>query len=117
MGSTFSRGGGSYLSPWKIFAAWLLFLAWVRTTDWISQDGQIFKLKYGIWNPIAFFSFFLALLAAVDSAVVWRGHVADGHRLRGAARRPTSSIAISRCESHDKVLTQEASAPDDRPRA
>ncbi|MBI3838614.1 MAG: Flp pilus assembly complex ATPase component TadA [Planctomycetia bacterium] len=62
MGGAFSRGGGSYLSPWKIFAAWLIFLAWVRTTDWISQDGQLFKLKYGIWNPIAFFSFLLAFL-------------------------------------------------------
>jgi type II secretory ATPase GspE/PulE/Tfp pilus assembly ATPase PilB-like protein len=62
LGVPFSRGGGAYLSPWKILAAWLVFLAWVKTTDWISQDGQVFKLKFGLWNPIAFFSFLLAFL-------------------------------------------------------
>ena len=58
----FSRGGGAYLSPWKIITSWLVFLAWVQTTDWISQDGQLMKLKYGLWNPIAFFSFFFSFL-------------------------------------------------------
>jgi type II secretory ATPase GspE/PulE/Tfp pilus assembly ATPase PilB-like protein len=58
----FTRGLGAYLSPWKILTSWLLFLAWVRTTDWISQDAQIMKQKYGMWNPIAYFSFLAALL-------------------------------------------------------
>jgi type II secretory ATPase GspE/PulE/Tfp pilus assembly ATPase PilB-like protein len=58
----FVRGTGAYLSPWKIFGCWALFLAWVRTTDWINTDAQLMKLKYSMWNPIAFFSFFVALL-------------------------------------------------------
>ncbi|HEV3137278.1 MAG TPA: ATPase, T2SS/T4P/T4SS family [Pirellulales bacterium] len=101
----FSRGGGSYLSPWKILAAWLLFLAWVRTTDWISQDGQLFKLKFGLWNPIAFFSFFLAFLLlwiipifAVGMVLMFITYVA-----------PLTAYVIYRnqqVESHDKVLTK-----------
>jgi len=65
LGTDFSqkwRGGGGYLSPWKIIGFWLLFLAWVRTTDWISEDSQLLKLRWTMWNAIAFFSFFVALL-------------------------------------------------------
>ena len=58
----FLRGPGAYLSPWKILSFWLLFLTWVRTTDWISTDGQLMKLKYAMWNPIAYASFFLAIV-------------------------------------------------------
>jgi type II secretory ATPase GspE/PulE/Tfp pilus assembly ATPase PilB-like protein len=58
----FTRGSGFYLSPWKILAFWLLFLAWVQSTDWISRDAQALKLRWALWNPIVFFSFFLALL-------------------------------------------------------
>jgi type II secretory ATPase GspE/PulE/Tfp pilus assembly ATPase PilB-like protein len=61
-GMPFSRGTGAYLSPWKIIISWLLFLSWVRTTDWVSQDGQTLKLRWALWNPIVFFSFFVALL-------------------------------------------------------
>ncbi len=61
-GMPFSRGTGAYLSPWKIIISWLLFLSWVRTTDWVSQDGQSLKLRWALWNPIVFFSFFVALL-------------------------------------------------------
>jgi type II secretory ATPase GspE/PulE/Tfp pilus assembly ATPase PilB-like protein len=62
LGMPFSRGPGAYLSPWKITITWLLFLVWVRTTDWISQDAQLMKLRYALWNAIAFFSFFVCLL-------------------------------------------------------
>ena len=62
LGVSFARGPGAYLSPWKVMLSWLLFLIWVYTTDWISQDGQLMKLRYNLWNPIAFFSFFVALL-------------------------------------------------------
>ncbi len=62
LGVPFSRGGGAYLSPWKIAAFWLVFLCWVRTTDWVSQDGQAIKARYMLWNPIVFFSFLAALL-------------------------------------------------------
>jgi len=58
----FYRGTGFYLSPWKVFGVWLLFLCWVRTTDWISQDSQKLELRWGLWNGIAFFTFFLGLL-------------------------------------------------------
>jgi type II secretory ATPase GspE/PulE/Tfp pilus assembly ATPase PilB-like protein len=105
MGGGLLRGGGSYLSPWKILAAWLLFLAWVRTTDWISQDGQIFKLKYGIWNPIAFFSFFLAFLLLW--ILPWFG---VGMLLMVIAyAAPLTAYIIYRnqqVETHDKVLTK-----------
>ncbi len=59
---SFSRGNGAYFSPWKILGCWVLFLLWVRTTDWINQDAQQLKLKYVMWNPIAFFSFLVALV-------------------------------------------------------
>jgi type II secretory ATPase GspE/PulE/Tfp pilus assembly ATPase PilB-like protein len=62
LGVSFVRGPGAYLSPWKVMLTWLLFLAWVSSTDWISQDGQQTKLRYNLWNPIAFFSFFVCLL-------------------------------------------------------
>lgn len=62
LGTQFNRGRGAYLSPWKIVGTWLVFLAWVRTTDWISQDSQTLKLRWSLWNPIAFFSFFVGLL-------------------------------------------------------
>lgn len=62
LGIRFFRGNGAYLSPWKILGTWLVFLAWVRTTDWISQDAQSLKLRWAVWDPIAFFCFFVALL-------------------------------------------------------
>jgi type II secretory ATPase GspE/PulE/Tfp pilus assembly ATPase PilB-like protein len=62
LGTQFNRTRGAYLSPWKILGTWLVFLSWVRTTDWISQDSQTLKLRWAIWNPIAFFSFFVGLL-------------------------------------------------------
>jgi type II secretory ATPase GspE/PulE/Tfp pilus assembly ATPase PilB-like protein len=62
LGVPFKRDSGGYLSLWKILGFWLLFLLWVRTTDWVSQDAQQWKLRYAIWNPIVFFSFFVALL-------------------------------------------------------
>ena len=34
----------------------------MRTTDWISQDAQTLKLRWTLWDPIAFFSFFVVLL-------------------------------------------------------
>jgi type II secretory ATPase GspE/PulE/Tfp pilus assembly ATPase PilB-like protein len=58
----FARGTGFYLSPWKIMAFWLIFLAWVQSTDWVSRDAQALKLRWTLWNPIVFASFFLALL-------------------------------------------------------
>jgi type II secretory ATPase GspE/PulE/Tfp pilus assembly ATPase PilB-like protein len=58
----FVRGPGAYLSPWKILGFWALFLAWVHTTDWISCDAQLMKLRYAMWNPIAYGSFFAAML-------------------------------------------------------
>jgi type II secretory ATPase GspE/PulE/Tfp pilus assembly ATPase PilB-like protein len=61
-GLSFVRGPGAYLSPWKVVLSWLLFLTWVYTTDWISQDAQLMKLRFNLWNPIAFFSFFVALI-------------------------------------------------------
>ncbi len=61
-GGTFSRGAGAYLSPWKILATWVLFATWVGTTDWVSRDAQSLKLRHALWNPIVFFSFFVALL-------------------------------------------------------
>jgi type II secretory ATPase GspE/PulE/Tfp pilus assembly ATPase PilB-like protein len=60
--TTFARGTGFYLSPWKILAFWLVFLAWVRSADWISQDSQALALRWTMWNSIVFFSFFVALL-------------------------------------------------------
>jgi len=58
----FYRGSGSYFSLWKLAAVWLLFLLWVRTTDWISQDSQTLKLRWALWDALAFFTFFLLLL-------------------------------------------------------
>jgi type II secretory ATPase GspE/PulE/Tfp pilus assembly ATPase PilB-like protein len=58
----FVRGSGFYLSPWKIMGFWLVFLAWVQSTDWISRDAQSLRLRWMLWNPIVFFSFFVALL-------------------------------------------------------
>ncbi len=62
LGIRFFRGNGAYLSPWKILGTWFVFLLWVRTTDWISQDAQTLKLRWTAWDPVAFFSFFIALL-------------------------------------------------------
>ncbi|MEX0675723.1 MAG: ATPase, T2SS/T4P/T4SS family [Pirellulales bacterium] len=59
---SFIRGTGFYLSPWKIMGAWLVFLAWVRSSDWISADAQALGLRWAIWNPIVFFSFFVAIV-------------------------------------------------------
>ena len=59
---TFRRGDGFYLDPWKLLAVWILFLCWVRSADWISQDSQQLKLRWTLWNAIAFSSFFVALL-------------------------------------------------------
>ncbi len=60
--TTFSRGTGFYLDPWKILSVWILFLCWVRSTDWISTDSQIMKLRWAVWNPVAYFTFFVALM-------------------------------------------------------
>ncbi len=100
----YTRGPGAYLSPWKILGSWTLFLAWVRTTDWISQDAQTLKLKYGTWNPIAFFSFFVALLLSwllpwfsvgiVLMALAWAAPLTVYIRYRNKAVSP-----------YDKVLT------------
>lgn len=62
LGEPFKRGSGGYLSVWKLLSFWLLLLIWVRTTDWISQDAQSLKLRWAIWNAVAFFSFLIALL-------------------------------------------------------
>src|SRR5690606_28190618 len=58
--TTFARGTGFYLDPWKILAVWILFLCWVRSTDWISTDSQLMKLRWAVWNPVAYASFFVA---------------------------------------------------------
>lgn len=60
--TTFSRGTGFYLDPWKILAVWILFLCWVRSTDWISTDSQLMKLRWSVWNPVAYASFFVTLM-------------------------------------------------------
>ena len=100
----FTRGPGAYLSPWKILACWFLFLAWVRSTDWISTDAQAFKLKYGMWNPIAYASFLVALvlfwllplfpLGFALMAIAWLVPLAVYIRQRNAA-----------VPAYDKVLT------------
>lgn len=61
-GVNFFRYNGAYLSPWKILGTWTFFLLWVRSTDWVSQDAQALKMRWTLWNPIVFFSFFIALL-------------------------------------------------------
>ena len=58
----FSRGSGGYFSVWKLVFCGLLFLLWVRTTDWISQDCQLNRLPYAIWNSATVFSFVAAFL-------------------------------------------------------
>lgn len=100
----FTRGHGAYLSPWKILGSWLVFLAWVQTTDWISRDAQAMKLKYAMWNPIAFASFLVALLlfwilpwfaAGIALLIVaWAAPLTTYIRLRNNAAAP-----------FDKVLT------------
>jgi hypothetical protein len=102
----FTRGPGAYLSPWKILGrgSWLLFLAWVRTTDWISQDAQLMKLRHAMWNPIAYFSFLVALLVfwlvpsfligTILMAIAWVAPLAVYIRYRNAA-----------VQTWDKVLT------------
>lgn len=65
LGAPFVRGNGgngAYLSPWKLLGTWLVFLAWVRSTDWVSRDAQALKMRWTLWNPIVFASFFLGLL-------------------------------------------------------
>jgi type II secretory ATPase GspE/PulE/Tfp pilus assembly ATPase PilB-like protein len=59
---TFTRDTGFYVSPWKVLAYWLVFLLWVRTTDWVSQDTQALSLRWAVWIPVVFFTFFVALL-------------------------------------------------------
>ncbi len=102
----FIRGHGAYLSPWKVLGGWFIFLVWVRTTDWINTDAQQNKLKYGTWNPIAFFSFFVALLlfwllpsfigGAVLMGIAWLVPLTVYIRYRNAA-----------VQQHEKVLTPE----------
>jgi type II secretory ATPase GspE/PulE/Tfp pilus assembly ATPase PilB-like protein len=58
----FTRGTGFYLDPWKMLLLWFVFLCWVRSTDWVSQDAQQLKLRWAMWNPIVFFTFFVGLL-------------------------------------------------------
>jgi type II secretory ATPase GspE/PulE/Tfp pilus assembly ATPase PilB-like protein len=107
LGAPFFRGSGDYLSLWKIMGYWLLFLAWVRTTDWISQDAQVLKLRYTLWNHIAFFTFLVALLIlwvlpwfAVGMALVGIAYVA-----------PLACYIVYRnrnvLSSYDKVLSRQ----------
>lgn len=58
----FKRGPGWYLGYFKIAFAWLLILVWIRTTDWINRDCQTHRLNYMLWNSIAVFPFFLAVV-------------------------------------------------------
>jgi type II secretory ATPase GspE/PulE/Tfp pilus assembly ATPase PilB-like protein len=58
----FTRGSGFYLDPWKLLLLWFVLLCWVRSTDWVSQDAQQLKLRWAMWNPIVFFTFFVGLL-------------------------------------------------------
>lgn len=58
----FTRGSGYYLDPWKLLSLWIVLLCWVRSTDWVSQDAQGLKLRWAMWNPIVFFTFFVGLL-------------------------------------------------------
>lgn len=60
--TTFARGSGFYLDPWKLLSVWVLFLCWVRSADWVSQDSQQLNFRWTMWNSITFFSFFVALL-------------------------------------------------------
>jgi type II secretory ATPase GspE/PulE/Tfp pilus assembly ATPase PilB-like protein len=60
--TTFTRGSGFYLDPWKLLSVWILFLCWVRSADWISQDSQQLNFRWTMWNAVTFFSFFVGLL-------------------------------------------------------
>ena len=58
----FPRGGGSYLSWFKLGLTWLMFLGWVYTSDWINRDAQARQANYLKWNSMAVFGFLLALI-------------------------------------------------------
>ena len=62
-GHSIDRGPGNYFSWVKLLLLWILYLVWVKTTDWVNQDTQEMKLNGGLWTPLNFFPFVVALLA------------------------------------------------------
>lgn len=56
----FPRGGGWYLSLFRIIVCWLMFLLWVKTLDWMNRDGQLNNQNYRRWNLISLASFVAA---------------------------------------------------------
>jgi type II secretory ATPase GspE/PulE/Tfp pilus assembly ATPase PilB-like protein len=97
---------GGYLSIWKITGCWLLFLGWVHTSDWISQDAQLMRQRYQMWNPIVVGVFALAFL------LVWVIPLFSvGFLLMFVAwAAPLTTYILyrnARVEEHQKVLTKE----------
>jgi len=64
-GFKFARDSGFYLAVWKLACFWALFALWAYTTDWVSQDCLQYKLNYGFWNTLIFFTFFVTFLIAL----------------------------------------------------
>ena len=99
-----SPSGGYYFSLFKIAFCWGLFLCWVRTTDWISQDAQIMRTNWQMFNPIAVAAFAAAFLLVWVLPGFWFGLLLMILAYVG----PLMAYIIhrnSKVEKHERVLT------------
>ena len=68
------RGGGFYISWWKLLLLWLLFAIFVRSATWLNRDCQEVGERYGldtfVWNTVFVFTF-LVLFLVGTFALPW----------------------------------------------
>jgi len=99
------RGGGFYLSWWKIATMWLLFVAWVGTADWANRDMDEFGLNWQMWNPIILGGFMAVMLLCLLIPWFWLNIFL---LLAGAAAPVATYIVFRNRElpSHHHVFTK-----------
>lgn len=92
-----TRGGGGYLSLWKLGLIALAFLIWVKWADWINRDcmklGNDTGMQPEVWNPINVGTFLVGFLCAISLPVFVAGYPV---LLLGAFAGPIIYTAVRR---------------------